>query len=108
MKNVLILGAGTGGALVANLLRRKLDVREWTITVVDPASQHIYQPGLLFLPFRMDGYERAEDVVRPIASPLPAGVQLVAAQVREIDHAKRVVRTDAGSHAYDFLVSAMG
>ena len=108
MKHVVILGAGTGGALVANLLHRKLDAREWTITVVDPAREHVYQPGLLFLPFRMYGYAGAGDVVRPIASPLPAGVQLVAAQVREIDHANHRVRTDAGRHDYDFLVCAMG
>ena len=45
-----MVGAGTGGALVSNLLVRKLDLREWAITVVDRGTQHVYQPGLLFLP----------------------------------------------------------
>ena len=52
MKNIVILGAGTGGALVANLLSHRLDLRQWQITVIDRGSLHVYQPGLLFLPVR--------------------------------------------------------
>jgi sulfide:quinone oxidoreductase len=44
----VILGAGTGGALTANLLCRRLDPHEWTITVVDRGALHVYRPGLLF------------------------------------------------------------
>lgn len=108
MKNIVILGAGTGGALVANVLSHKLDLRLWQITVIDRGSRHVYQPGLLFLPFGMYGYQTEEDVVRPIAEPLPPNVEFVRADVKLIDHAKRVVQTDRGSHPYDFLVSALG
>jgi sulfide:quinone oxidoreductase len=108
MKNVVILGAGTGGALTANLLSHRLDLKEWTITVIDRSHLHVYQPGLLFLPFGMYGYRQQDDVVRPIAAPLPAGVAFVAAEVVLIDHARREVRTDEGTFTYDFLVSAMG
>ena len=108
MKNIVILGAGTGGALTANLLCHRLDLKEWTITVIDRASLHVYQPGLLFLPFGMYGYRSQEDVVKPIAVPLPRNVGLVAADVRLIDHAKREVQTDKGVFPYDFLISALG
>jgi len=108
MKNIVILGAGTGGALTANLLSHRLDLKEWTITVIDRSNLHVYQPGLLFLPFGMYGYHEQEDVVRPIAAPLPTGVAFVAAEVVLIDHAQREVRTDEGTFPYDFLVSAMG
>jgi sulfide:quinone oxidoreductase len=101
-------GAGTGGALVANLLCDRLDLREWSITVIDRASLHVYQPGLLFLPFGMYGYRSQDDVVRPIRVPLPRNVGFVAADVRLIDHARREVRTDQGNHTYDFLISALG
>ena len=57
MKNIVILGAGTGGALAANLLAHRLDLKDWAITVIDRASLHVYQPGLLFIPFGMYGYE---------------------------------------------------
>lgn len=108
MKRIVILGAGTGGALSANLLSHRLNLKEWSITVIDRAHQHIYQPGLLFLPFNLYGYNTAEELIRPISAPLPHNVQLVAAEVQHIDHARRVVRTNGGSYAYDFLISAMG
>jgi len=108
MKNVVILGAGTGGALTANLLCHRLDLRQWAITVIDRANLHVYQPGLLFIPFGMYGYESQDDVVRPIAAPLPRNVRLVNADVRLIDHARKEVQTDNGAYPYDFLISALG
>ena len=50
MKRVVILGAGTAGTMVANRLTSRLPA-DWTLTVIDPSGDHLYQPGLLFLPF---------------------------------------------------------
>ncbi len=108
MKNILILGAGTGGTLVANLLSHRLDLAQWKITVLDRASLHVYQPGLLFLPFGMYGYREQKDVVKSITVPLPSGAEFVTADVRLIDHEKRTVHTDGRIHHYDFLVCALG
>ena len=44
MKNLVILGAGTAGTMVANRIRRQLP-RDWALTVIDPESEHLYQPG---------------------------------------------------------------
>jgi len=107
-KNILILGAGTAGALVANTLVRKLDLTQWDVTVVDRASEHVYQPGLLFLPFRLYGYERREDVARPIESPLPASARFVNAEVEAIDTTSRRVQTSAGAIHYEWLIVALG
>lgn len=49
-KRVVILGSGTGGKLAANRLRREFP-DDVTITVVDRDDDHLYQPGLLFVPF---------------------------------------------------------
>ncbi|MBK9117494.1 MAG: CBS domain-containing protein [Betaproteobacteria bacterium] len=108
MKHIVILGAGTGGALAANLLSHRLDLARWTITVIDRAHLHVYQPGLLFLPFRMYGYQAQDDVVRAIEAPLPPGVQFVPAEVHLIDHEARKIRTEQGDFPYDFLVCALG
>jgi sulfide:quinone oxidoreductase len=108
MKNILVLGAGTAGALVANLLARRLDRKSWAITVIDRAHLHVYQPGLLFLPFGLYGYESRDDVIKPIAEPLPHGVTLAEAEIRRIDPVKREVETDRGTWGWDFLVSALG
>jgi sulfide:quinone oxidoreductase len=108
MKNIVILGAGTGGALCANLLSHRVDPKQWSITVIDRESRHVYQPGLLFLPFGLYGHETSADVVRPIDAPLPRAVRLVAADIEHIDTAGRSVRTSAGVFAYDFLICALG
>ncbi len=81
MKNIVILGAGTGGALTANLLSHRLDLRQWKITVIDESALHVYQPGLLFLPFGMYGYREQDDVVQADHRP-PAGRRRVRAPPR--------------------------
>ncbi len=50
MKNLVILGAGTAGTMMANHLVGKLGKNEWQITIVDQYKTHYYQPGFLFLP----------------------------------------------------------
>ena len=65
MTRIVILGAGTGGTIMANRLakmyRRSLKEGTLSITLVDQDEQHLYQPGLLFLPF--GGYVE-EQIVR--------------------------------------------
>ena len=46
MQRILILGGGTGGTLLANLLARSIGEKA-TITVVSSNVQHYYQPGWL-------------------------------------------------------------
>ncbi len=108
MKSIVILGAGTGGALIANMLQSELDLKEWQITIIDKAEQHLYQPGLLFIPFGLYGYKDATDIARPISRPLPEKVRFVKAEITLIDHEQRKVETTDGSYAYDWLVSSLG
>jgi len=108
LKKLLVLGAGTGGSLIANILAKKLPQKEWRITVMDKAREHHYQPGYLFLPFKLYGYEGRDSVARPIRRPLGRALEFVSADVRLIDHAARKVRTSAGVFDYDWLVLAMG
>ena len=51
MKNLVILGAGAAGTMMANHLNSKLNEKDWNITIVDQHKTHYYQPGFLFLPF---------------------------------------------------------
>ena len=50
-RRIVILGGGTGGTIMANRLRRSWRADEAEITVVDRDDAHVYQPGLLFVPF---------------------------------------------------------
>ena len=107
MKTLLILGAGTGGTLVANKMARRLDPREWQIFVVDRSERHIYQPGLLFIPF---GWHTEADVVKPKRRLLSSRVKLVIAEIENIEPVASRVKLAGQSDpiAYDQLIVALG
>ncbi|MEW5848266.1 MAG: FAD/NAD(P)-binding oxidoreductase [Myxococcota bacterium] len=106
MKHIVILGAGTGGTMMANRLARRLPSSEWKITVVDRDGDHVYQPGLLFLPF---GDSRREELVRPRTLFLPPHVELVLRAVERVEpEHSRVAFQDGSSLRYDFLIVATG
>ncbi|MBN2207316.1 MAG: NAD(P)/FAD-dependent oxidoreductase [Candidatus Aminicenantes bacterium] len=106
MKKLVILGAGTGGTLMARHLTRRLDRSAWSITVVDRDTDHYYQPGFLFIPFGL--YERAQ-LVKDRSRFLPKGVEFTVAEVERIDAAANaVVLEDGRSLPYDMLIVATG
>jgi len=105
MKTILILGAGTAGTTIAHRLRRRLS-GDWEVAVVDPSSTHLYQPGLLFLPF---GDETEERILHDRGSTLGTGITWHKVAVRGIDtERRRVELTDAVALSYDFLIIASG
>lgn len=106
MKQLLILGAGTAGTMMANHLRRELWKDEWNISVIDERETHYYQPGFLFLPF--DIYS-PEDLVKPIDGLIPQGVNLIRGKIdRVVPETNFVEMADGSSHPYDVLVVATG
>jgi sulfide:quinone oxidoreductase len=105
MKNLIILGAGTGGTMVANRAVRELP-QGWAVTVIDPAETHLYQPGLLFLPF--GAHDEAKDQ-RPRRGTLSPRVSWLQDEVRLVDTAARRIDLANGSPLhYDLLVIATG
>ena len=82
MKTFLILGAGTGGTMVANKMSAALDSQEWRIVVVDKDENHYYQPGFLFIPF---GIYSPADVVKPKRNFLPPTVDVIFGEIELID-----------------------
>lgn len=106
MKKIVILGAGTGGTIMANKLRKVLERDEWSITVVDKESNHYYQPGFLFIPF---GIYNKHDVVKPKASFIPAGVKFIINEIDRVEPDKNTVYLTNGQILeYDFLIVATG
>lgn len=104
-RHLVILGGGTGGTLGANRLRRELpdDVQ---ITVVDQDDSHVYQPGLLFVPF---GLTHPEDIVRSRRRQLHAGIDYRQDPVDHVDvEAQLVHLADGSTLHYDVLVVATG
>ena len=106
MRRLVVLGAGTAGTMVVNRLRRRLRRDEWQITVVDQDDEHIYQPGLLLVPF---GRYQPADVVRSRHAFIRDGVELVLGVIDRVDpDAARVLLADGRTLPYDYLVVATG
>ncbi len=105
-KNLVILGGGTGGTLTANRLRKQFGRDELHITVVDQDREHIYQPGLLFVPF---GLTHSEDLIRPRERQLRKGIDFIEGAIDRVDIGKRHVHLEDGALLpYDVLVIATG
>ncbi len=106
MRHLLILGAGTGGTVMANLLRKRLGRADWAITIIDRDDEHYYQPGFLFMPF---GFLTRKQIVKPKSKFIPKGVDFVQAEIDRIDPAANtVLLKDGRTIPYDYLIVATG
>jgi sulfide:quinone oxidoreductase len=106
MKTILILGAGTGGTIMANKLCKDLRKDEWQIVVAEKENNHYYQPGFLFLPF---GQYSRKRVTKKTKSFLPSQVKLITSEATNIDKDSNTVSfKNNDSVIYDILIIATG
>ncbi len=105
-KRLVILGAGTGGTLAANRLRKKFKHDELRIDIVDQDNRHVYQPGLLFVPF---GLTEPDEIVRKRDKQLKKGIEYHQSAIASVDIEANVVELENGSTLeYDVLLVATG
>ena len=105
MKNLVILGAGTSGTMMANHLVSKLSKKDWKISIIDQYKTHYYQPGFLFLPF--DTY--TEDQVKKVGKKfIPKGVNYIQKKIEKILPEDNKVELEDETLAYDILIIATG
>ena len=103
---IVVLGGGTGGTLAANRLRRSFSASEASITVVDQDDRHVYQPGLLFVPF---GLAHLDEIVRPRGRQLHRDIAYVQDPIGHVDLAAQRVHLQSGQVLdFDVLVVASG
>ncbi|MFV1952045.1 MAG: NAD(P)/FAD-dependent oxidoreductase [Nitrospinota bacterium] len=106
MKKLLILGAGTAGTMMANHLKKQLDLKGWSITIVDQYKTHYYQPGFLFVPF---GIYKEKDVVKKKKDFIPSQVDMIMSEIKIIEPDKNRVKLSNGNTIdYDILIIATG
>jgi len=110
MRHLVILGAGTAGTVMANRLarslRRELAAGITKITIVDQDPVHVYQPGLLFIPF---GVYTADQAVRGRRAQLPKTVRYVESPIERLDPATDTVTLANGETlSYDVCIVATG
>jgi sulfide:quinone oxidoreductase len=105
-QRIVVLGGGTGGTLIANRLRRHTAPDDVQITVVDRDDEHVYQPGLLFVPF---GLAHPDEIVRSRSAQLRKGVDFVLGEVDRVETDEDAVHLVDGRRLdYDVLVIATG
>ncbi|MGZ5979047.1 MAG: FAD-dependent oxidoreductase, partial [Isosphaeraceae bacterium] len=103
LNDVLILGGGVGGTVVANLLAKDLRDRA-RVTVVDTTGIHVYQPGFLYVAI---GQEHPEALQRPEASLLRHDIKLIVDRATHVDTAtQKVVLASGRTVRYDELLLA--
>ncbi|BAS27186.1 NAD(P)/FAD-dependent oxidoreductase [Limnochorda pilosa] len=110
MQRVVVLGGGTGGTMVANLLGRRLrhEVEAGRLDLVQVVESplHTYQPGFLYMAFGLaplDHYQRDQ------RSLLLPSVRLEVDRAVAIDpDAGRIHTLSGRAIGYDFLVLATG
>lgn len=103
-RTALILGAGIGGIVAAQTLRKLLPAADRVIAV-DRAGQHLFQPSLLWL---MTGARKPADFTRPLERLANQGVELLRGTVTRIDPSRRETEIDGQAIATDALIIALG
>jgi len=92
--------------MLANQLRRRFGNDELQIDVIDRDDVHVYQPGLLFVPF---GLAKPETLVRSRGGQLRRGIGYHQAEIDHVSLSDQVVHLAGGDTLpYDALVVATG
>lgn len=102
--DVVVVGAGSAGiAMAASLLKRKSSLR---IVLVDPATNHYYQPGWTMVG---GGVFKAPQTSRTMAEVIPSGVKWIKEAVTSFYPESNKVLLENGKFlAYQQLVVAAG
>ena len=102
--HIVIVGAGAAGTALANRLTQRLDGAR--ITIIDPRTTHLYQPGLTLV---ATGLKPANYVTSDASHWLPGGIEWIAEKVAAVDAETKTVSTEGGQTInYDWLVLAPG
>lgn len=106
MKKIIILGAGTGGTIMANKLAARQEDNDWQITIIDQDEKHYYQPGFLFIPF---GIYTKKDVIKEKKDYIFSDVNHIVSKVEKIDPDKnQIILADGTVISFDYLIIATG
>lgn len=104
MANVVILGGGIGGVVAANRLRKLLP-SEHRVVLVDRSTQTAFPPAFVRI---LDGRRTIDRITRDLQRLARRGIEVIQADVTELDTEMRTVQTTSGSVYYDQLLVALG
>ena len=87
-EEIVIIGGGTGGSVLANDLAERLDEEidsgEVAVTLINDGPDHVYKPVWLYVPF---GLREPEDGRRPLRELVDNRIEIRQDRVTEIGRA---------------------
>lgn len=103
-RTALVLGAGIGGIVLAETLRKLLPAED-RVLVVERERTHVFGPSLLW---HMTGDNEAAAFTRPLSALSARGIDLVTGEVTRIDPAMRSVEVGGKTLTGDAMIVALG
>ena len=103
-ERIVVLGAGFGGLELCTMLSELLG-EDADVTLIDKSDAFVFGFSKLDMMFRGAAPESLRMYYRDIVKP---GVRVLRETITAIDPESRTVSTDAGTHAADVLVIALG
>ncbi|HEJ0213091.1 TPA: NAD(P)/FAD-dependent oxidoreductase [Proteus mirabilis] len=109
-KNIVIIGGGTGGTILANILAKKLNdeifSKKIKITLISDNPYHYYKPAFMYIAFNLF---LKEELMRSQRSLLRPEIEFVIDKAESFDfNNKTVYCCSKKKYHYDFLVLATG
>ncbi len=102
---IVILGGGTGGVIVANLLGRKI-AKLAEITLVSKKENVFYEPDLIY---RVFDKKELKKQYRPLRKLVDKRVNILTEEVTHVDPKTQNISFKSGNNlSYDYLVIATG
>lgn len=101
---ILIIGGGTGGIMVAAQLKRKN--RNLEMAIIEPSDKHYYQPAWTLVGAGIFDFD---NTIRSEASVIPKGVDWIKDKATAMNPDSNSVETERnGTITYDYLVVSPG
>jgi sulfide:quinone oxidoreductase len=112
-KDLLILGAGAAGSIVANKvtreLRREIAEGKYSVTILDKSDVAYNPAGYTFIPFHLLSPEDISRPMKKVISPRANAFYGDDGDVTRVDLGNRKVSVKSGKeYAYDYLLIATG
>ena len=102
---IVIIGGGTGGIMMAAQLQRK-SKEKLDIVIIEPSKTHAYQPAWTLVGA---GIMKMDQTIKKEKKFIPKDVKWIQDRVKDIDPDKNSVVLDSDEEiTYDYLVVAPG